>query len=755
MFVRSCLLWARHRRLAFVVTISVLCFSLFFSRQASLSSRLSDYYPSQHAHVKLYREFTDMLKMTNTVIVVVTVREGSIFTSEALGKIHRLTVGLLETKGVNPFEVMSLTHPRLKNINVRGEGINILPVVEHPDQLHSPEELDHIKNAVDTNLGIRGVYISPDEKTALIRAGFWDGMAEPRTVFTRLQTLAENEQDANTDIVFTGNLVLAAWLINAAPRFLLFLLLSAGVLLVCSGHVFGFISGAGRVLLVNLIGALCGFSLLGLSGHTLEPLALVALLPLCARGVALVSQWHLSLANAQAAVATPFAPEASREHTLARTAAALGRPLNLALCLDAVVLLLLTRSDMPAVQALGYLSAGWLVGLLFSLWLVLPLWPAPVRASTPHSASVAWGGRFIEHCSVSLDTMLRSTAVRHGLISSLALLGFIAAAQLHAGKAMLGTTLFSHAHPFNKAFTLVNEKFIGVNQLIVIARAPKENAFRDPKALEALEAFQHYMAADEQFGGALAITGLTKSLTRMFHENVPKWEVIPSDIDSSGQVIFRIISSAATPSEVERFLSTDYHTTAVTFFYKHYSPELVERTVARARAFIAQQQDDVVEFRVGGGLFGVLAAMHTAVEHTYWRFLGVFLLCAALGGVLSDRSFRAAWGITAVVLLSQGVLLIVFWLGRIDLNVYTLPALVLCAGNILIPALLATTRDGHTASQASGDIATGLIVAVAGLVWLLSPFRLQSDLGLLFVGLALVLTVLPSWLTRLLRPEPA
>src|SRR5262249_34868439 len=151
---------------------------------------------------------------------------------------------LLDTKGVNPFEVMSITHPRLKDIKVSGEGINILPVVQHPDQLQTPAELAKIRNAVYTNLGIRSVYISPDEKTALIRAGFWDGMAEPRAVLSRLQALAAQEQDANTKIDFTGNLVLAAWLIAAASRFLLLMLISAGVALAITSQLSGLFSGA-------------------------------------------------------------------------------------------------------------------------------------------------------------------------------------------------------------------------------------------------------------------------------------------------------------------------------------------------------------------------------------------------------------------------------------------------------------------------------------------------------------------------------
>src|SRR5262245_50600440 len=696
MSVRLCRLVAHHRSFTVLLVIALSLPAVFFARRLSLSSKMSDYYPGKHPHVRLYQEFTEMLKMTNTVVVTVSVRDGTIYTAETLGKIHRITVALLNTKGVNPVEVMSPTHPRLKDIKVRSEGISILPVVNHPEDPQSPEALVRIKNAVYTNLGIRGIYVSPDDKSALIRAGFWDGMAEPRAVLARLQALADQESDANTDISFTGNLVLAAWLIEAAPRFLLLLIVSAGVAIFLAGQLIGRASGMLIVFLVNLLGALWGLGALGAAGLTFEPLALIMLFPLCARGITLVMSWYERLASEYGAVFTPFSQETSRGQALERTATALWRPLTATLSADCAALLVLAYTDVPVLQALGYLGAGWIAGLLLSLWTVLPLWSSLLHLHGLQVGAHSWGERLAARLATGLQSMLRpSVAMRIGLVV-LSLLGIAAAAQLRAGRTMIGTTLFYPSHPYNRAFALVNQGFIGVNQLIVIAHTNGKAAFRDPKALQALEAFQHYMAEDDQFGGAMAITSLTKSLTRMFHEDVPKWEIVPDDIDSAGQVIFRIVVGAATPNEVERFLSTDFSTTAVTLFYRDYSPTIVSRALNRAHEFIAKQNGAGVEFRVGGGILGVLAAVHAAVESSYWRTLGALVLLAGAAAFLSLGSVRAAFTVMATLALSQGVMLTVLWLGHIDFNIYTLPVIVVSAGVILIPEFLTWMPDCGT-----------------------------------------------------------
>jgi predicted RND superfamily exporter protein len=725
----------------------------FFAQRISFSSKMSDYYPGTHPYVRLYQEFTEMLKMTNTVVVTLRVKEGTIYTPETLGKIHRLTVDLLDTKGVNPFEVMSLTHPRLKDIKVRSEGISILPVVDHPEEPQSPEALVHIKNAVYTNLGIRGIYVSPDDKIALIRAGFWDGMAEPRVVFARLQALVERESDANTDIAFTGNLILAAWLIEAAPRFLLLLVVSAAVALFLSGQLIGRWSSILVVVSINLLGALWGLGMLGASRLTFEPLALIIFFPLCARGITLVLSWHEHLKNEYGAVFTPFSQKAGREQALEHTATTLWRPLTAALCADGAALLVLAYTDVPVLRALGYLGAGWIAGLLLSLWTVLPLWSSLIQFPSPEVRTSSWGERLTARIATGLQGFSRPLlATRLGLLV-LSLVGIMAAMQLQAGRAMLGTTLFYPSHPYNHAFTLVNQSFIGINQLIVIAHTTGKAAFRDPKALQELEAFQHYMAEDDQFGGAIAITGLTKSITRMFHEDVPKWEIVPDDIDSAGQVIFRIVTAAATPSEVERFLSTDFSTTAVTLFYRDYSPTIVAHALNRAHDFIAQQNGSGVEFRIGGGILGVLAAVHHAVESSYWRTLGALMLLVGGAAFWGLGSFHAALAVVTMLALAQGVMLSVLWLGHIDFNIYTLPVIVVSAGVVLIPAFLTWTQDGGAKVYARAFAAASLTLASAASVWLFSPLRLQAEMGVFLIVLSLVSVVIPLRLEK--RPGPS
>ena len=135
---RWCRLLLRRRWLAVLVGGAVLVCGVSAARQLSLSVGMTDYYPAGHPHIRLYQDFPEMLQMTNAVVVLVSVRDGDLYNSGTLGKIHRLTVGLLETKGVNPHAVVSLTHSRLNDIKIRDGMINILPVVPQPHPASEP-----------------------------------------------------------------------------------------------------------------------------------------------------------------------------------------------------------------------------------------------------------------------------------------------------------------------------------------------------------------------------------------------------------------------------------------------------------------------------------------------------------------------------------------------------------------------------------------------------------------------------------------
>jgi hypothetical protein len=173
-------------------------------------------------------------------------------------------------------------------------------------------------------------------------------------------------------------------------------------------------------------------------------------------------------------------------------------------------------------------------------------------------------------------------------------------------------------------------------------------------------------------------------------------------------------------------------------FYRRYSPATVERAFARAQEFTAAQNGQGVQFRLGGGLLGIVAAVQTAVERSYWAFLGLFALLASIGAVLCGAGGRTAVGIVGLLLVTQTLVFLLLWGGGkgLDLNIYTLPLIIVGTGMALIPAFLSWLPDDEISAQTFAM--SGLIVAAAAAVWLFSPMRLQAEVGVFFIILAVL-----------------
>ena len=75
--------------------------------------------------------------------------------------------------GVNGEQVMSITHPKLKTTLTTGSGIKIVPLI-YPRLPEDKEDLEFFRRKIYTTEGVRGFFVSHDDKATLIIAGFWE-----------------------------------------------------------------------------------------------------------------------------------------------------------------------------------------------------------------------------------------------------------------------------------------------------------------------------------------------------------------------------------------------------------------------------------------------------------------------------------------------------------------------------------------------------------------------------------------------------
>ena len=170
-----------------VLTLATL-FLGFHVAKMQVQPNFFDFYPPTHEYIQLYQEYRRMFGTANILSVVIEANEGDIFNVHSINQIDKATRYVLETAGVNPYQILSLTHPKMRNIQISGAAITAYPIM-YPAPPQTADDVKPIKKAVYTNEGVHRFYVAEDNSSALITAGFWEEGIDFENLFNRMETL--------------------------------------------------------------------------------------------------------------------------------------------------------------------------------------------------------------------------------------------------------------------------------------------------------------------------------------------------------------------------------------------------------------------------------------------------------------------------------------------------------------------------------------------------------------------------------------
>src|SRR2546422_487611 len=249
----------------------------------------------------------------------------------------------------------------------------------------------------------------------------------------------------------------------------------------------------------------------------------------------------------------------------------------------------------------------------------------------------------IEHGLIWLASGRRRPAMAVGLVSLLSF-GLYFQHLLKVGDTTPGAALLYPKHPYNIAFGKVNEKFLGASQLVIIAEGnayctvkgdpcqgpdckrcfpeqegqcgaekcvQREGAIKNAATLSELDLFARYMAERPEVGGTVTATTLLKKIFSTYHVADPNSAIHTNRHDHVGQLFF-LLTSGTRRGEMDRFFDIGYTNATIAVFYKDYTHETIEHSIARAKEHIAAHGAEAtsVRYRLAGGLIGILAAVN-------------------------------------------------------------------------------------------------------------------------------------------------
>ncbi len=519
--------------------------------------------------------------------------------------------------------------------------------------------------------------------------------------------------------------------------------------------------GALRPTLTGVIAAFWGLAFVKIIGFTLDPLILVMPFLITARAVSHAIQMH-----------DRYYEEFERHDWNQRKAivaafAELFVPTFSGIATDALGVLVIILVPIVMLRNLAIVASWWILAITVAELLLNPVVYYYLRAPDPEVVMAREKGWYKALINRITDWNLSSVGKVTTLVFWLALfaVGLYLMRGLIVGDPTSASPLVWEDSPYNVSHSHIQDKFGGVEPLIVVAEGKDRDAMKDPQVLRTMENFQRYLERDRDVGYSFSLTDILRGVNMVFHELEPKWGVIPNNSRDVAQTFF-IFFSGSPPTETAKYVDPSYTTSHVTFFARNHKGDNIARIIQECKDFIADPKNDMggkATFKLAGGLIGVLAAANEELVRNdlLMNFLGFGTIYIIV--LFTYRSWAAGVYLLAPLFISNVIINAAMAVWGIGVNVNTLPLVTVGVGFGIDYGLYILSRiieeirvngdlelSVREALVTSGKAVSFTAVAMVGstALWTFSNIRFNAVMGGLlaiwmFVSFAASETLLP------------
>lgn len=751
------------------ILCAILLVTLFFALHAfriETYTAFSDLLPKEHPYIKVHEQYWRIFGGANVVLLSVEVKQGDIFTPKTLQKIKQLTEVLERSHGANNYQIFSIARQKVKDVRATGWGIEVQPVM-WPEVPQTPEAIEKLRQVVYANSTILGRLVSEDGKAALITAAFHEERLDYDHLFRRIRQAMRETEDENTRVFAAGEPILYGWIYHHLREIGVLIALTCLTIFGLLTLYYRNLNGVMIPTFSALVTFIWGTGFTALMGYNFEPLVLVVPFLVAARTISHSIQFRERFFE-------ELERYGDREKAAIEAASGLLMPGGVSILTDAIGLTVLLVAPMPILTKLAIAGSFWIISNLVSVLILDPILccylPAPRRL--PKGGEGHWLDLPLRRLGAFCASPLGKWAVlsAFGVIAVWSLYWY---AHLTVGDSRPGSPLLWPSSNYNLSAGHINEKFLGTDHLYVIVHGKAENAMKSPQVLETIEAFQRHMLRSPHVGGTESLADLTRYVNTVLHNNDPRWGLVPSTAEEVGGILM-IAEHGSEPGDFDRWVNYNFQDGRVTIFLYDHRGDSIREVMGRAKEFIASNPMTEAEFKLAGGLVGVLAAANEVISQSDKVILGLMLLAQLLFCALGFRSLLAGLLFVGVVLLSNtfGMALMAYW--NVGLNVNTLPVVSLGIGfgedygiYIVSRTIEEYIRQGKTdlkralveaiATAGKAVLYTALLISSGLAFWSFSPLRFQAEMGyqlliILTMNLLGGLLLLPT-LIHLIRPR--
>ncbi|MBI2875839.1 MAG: MMPL family transporter [Candidatus Tectomicrobia bacterium] len=762
-------------RFRWPVVLLVLAMTAFFTyqlRHMSLPEELADIAPQGHPFVQLQHHMGQVFGVGSMVVIALELREGGevkdIFNPLTLGKLRRIGERISHLRGVIRGQVISMaTHSRVKNIRTTldEEGYSTIVAESFKDlsamALASPEAMAEFRQTIVNHEQLYGSLVSWDKRSTVILAHFWDER-DFKVLFEEIRKILQAEEDPEHRFHLAGRIVEMGWLHRFMKEILLYFGVATALIILVLFAAFGTWRGMLMPLWAAYVAVVWGLGAESLLGFKTDILTILVPFMIMAIEVSHSIQ-----------ILSRFYEEYERwgdgQKAAEETLKGLLLPGVASIITDGAGFATLFLIPFKLLQQMAFSASFGVLRIFFTTTIFIhafiAILPPPTRkemekirrrnrlfqAALGQVADLTWGrGRW-------------AVVLAAGLLG---LVGMIGVERVVVGDLMEGSPLFWADSEYNRAERVIN-RLSGTHPYLIHIAGGGSGALADPQTILDTNRLQRHLEERPDIKGSSSYSEILKGVNMAYHNNDPRWYVLPKDRMAAYQYLYLFKASGGVEDSMGYF-EIDLSEGSLTLYARDHRAETIRSLIQDTEQFLKLNQKSAARIEQAGGVIGIFSAIMDVIQESQVESLGQISLAVFLFCMLTFRSIVA--GLIIMIPLAMGTIITFATMGfaEIGLFLYTVPVASLGMGLGVDYSLYIVSRMREEsvagkapqeihyralthAGQAVSFVALSIMTGVAAL--LLSSIRFQAILGGMlmviilanFLGAIFLLPALINW----------
>lgn len=718
-------------------------------------------FPRHHPYVEIHNRISDLFGGEAVVMVGVIANEGTIYTPAILGKIHRITQGLLDTTGIIDPSLISLSAPYVKAVVAGPDGMDIRPLMEEPPA--TAEEAARVRAMAEEDKLFRGRIVSEDGRAAIIVADF-DERIKDVGIYERIEEIVAPERDDSVTIALAGAPILSVTLQRYSAMIAVLFPLAVLVIGLVHFEAFRTLQAMLLPLVTALLSVVWALGIMGAfrmpmdSWSSITPVVILAIA--AGHAVQILKRFYEEYAVVQ-----------DNREAVVRSLTAVGPVMLTAGTIAAGGFASLMTFDISTVRAFGLLLAGGIASALTIEMTFTPacrsLMPAPRRREVQAESKRYWLDPVLEVMSRIVLGRVNAVIAVWTVLLGLAVTGI---AFLTVDNSF--RLWFSPSTQVRRDDALLNAHLPGTANLRILLEGREPKALLQPEVLRAVSDLEDFLESDDNLSGVTSISDHVKRMHQAMHEGREEYYAIPDEPRLIEQYLF-LYSMSAGPDGLSAFLDAEGQHGVMRGLSKTDSAVFSRQILARGQEFADRRFAGLpARARLAGGTLGVQTAMNdTVVREKVLNMVQVSAIIFLLSALVL-RSLAGALLVLTPLLVSVLIVLgLMGWVGTwLDMTTAAYTAMAMSIGaDFAIYLLFRIREENRAAARLEDAVAAALLtsgkaiffvssaVALGYLVLPFAGFSLWNRLGFLtsamiFLAALASLTLLPALALRF-RPR--